>query len=335
MVRTPMRRVLPAAQRRTLAELTDDLDLMAGDRASKQSAFWTMLLLASLIASAGVLADSTATVIGAMIIAPLATPIMGVALGIAKGSRSTILSALAFVAGGALLVVVIGAVFSLVLPSDSALLSNGQITSRTSPGLLDLIAALATGLAGAVGLARRDVSSVLPGVAIAVSLVPPLAVLGICAGRGSFGLALGAGLLFASNFLALVLAGTLIFAAVGYTTEAALARGRPRRNAYVTLGVLLLFVGVPLVGNTVANYILSVLTERVHTAADVWIAEIPGAEVQDVELVGTEIVISVRTPGDLPPSEDLLDSLGGQFLSGLDVVVNTTSGDRVDLGSIG
>ena len=74
-------RVLPESQRRTLAELAEDLDLTSGDSASKISAFWTMLTLSSVIATAGVLSDSTATVIGAMIIAPLSTPIMGIALG--------------------------------------------------------------------------------------------------------------------------------------------------------------------------------------------------------------------------------------------------------------
>ena len=64
-------RVLPVQQRRTLAELSGDLDLASGDSSAKQSAFWTMLTLSGLIAAAGVLSDSTATVIGAMIIAPL------------------------------------------------------------------------------------------------------------------------------------------------------------------------------------------------------------------------------------------------------------------------
>lgn len=73
--------VLPERQRRSLTELADDLDLARGDVRAKQSAFWIMLLLSAVIAAGGVLTDSTATVIGAMIIAPLSTPIMGIALG--------------------------------------------------------------------------------------------------------------------------------------------------------------------------------------------------------------------------------------------------------------
>ncbi len=162
-------RVLPDQQRRTLVELTEDLDLTVGDSESKRSAFWTMLALSAVIATAGVLSDSTATVIGAMIIAPLATPIMGIALGIAKRDSITSRHAMRFVTSGAALVVIVGAAFALLVPSSYDLLGNSQISGRTSPGLLDLVAAVATGFAGAVAMARRDVAAVLPGVAIAIS----------------------------------------------------------------------------------------------------------------------------------------------------------------------
>ncbi|MGW1923182.1 DUF389 domain-containing protein, partial [Streptomyces massasporeus] len=128
-------RVLPASQRRSLDELTEDLDLSSGDSASKRSAFWTMLTLSSVIASGGVLTDSTATVIGAMIIAPLSTPIMGIALGSVKRRRT---GAARVVLLACLLVIAVGMVMSVALPSDYDLLSNSQISSRTSPGLMDL-----------------------------------------------------------------------------------------------------------------------------------------------------------------------------------------------------
>ena len=325
-------RILPVSQRRTTDELTDDLDLNAGDVGPKRSAFWTMLALSSVIASAGVLSDSTATVIGAMIIAPLATPIMGIALGVAKGSRKTGFGAGWFVLRGAILVVGVGVLFSLALPGSFDLLGNSQIASRTSPGFLDLVAAIATGFAGAIALARRDVATVLPGVAIAISLVPPLAVVGVCLGQGAVGLSLGALLLFVSNLLALVLAGTLVFAAVGHATR---PRDRSRRRAYLSIGLLLLVVGLPLAANTVATYLLSVLTQRVQTVADEWLAGTPGASVAGVDFVSNEIHVEVQTPGDLPPVEGLLDDLEGQVPSGLPVVVITSLGQRIEAGTIG
>ncbi|MFC6342573.1 DUF389 domain-containing protein, partial [Nocardioides hankookensis] len=148
--------LLPEGQRRTLDELTEDLDLRSGDASAKRSAFWTMLTLSAVIASAGVLADSTATVIGAMIIAPLSTPIMGMALAAVKQQRNW---SLLYVTLGSLEVVAIGAI-AVQLQPGIVLLDNSQISGRTSPGLVDLVAAIATGLAGAVALARRDVAAV-------------------------------------------------------------------------------------------------------------------------------------------------------------------------------
>ena len=325
-------RILPPAQRRTPEELTDDLDLNSGDTGSKRSAFWTMLTLSAFIASAGVLADSTATVIGAMIIAPLATPIMGIALGVALGARSTGFGAAWFVLRGSILVVGVGVLFSLALPGTFDLLGNSQISSRTSPGFADLVAAIATGFAGAIALARRDVATVLPGVAIAISLVPPLAVVGVCLGQGAGALALGALLLFVSNLLALVLAGTLVFASVGH---AARPRGRTRRRAYLTISGLLIVVGLPLAANTAATYLLSVLTQRVQTVAEDWLTGTTGASVAGVDFVSHTIYVQVQTPGALPPVSDLLDDLEGQVPAGLPVVVVTSLGQHIDAGVVG
>ena len=328
-------RALPDVQRRTLDELTEDLDLTYGDTRSKQSAFWTLLILSAIIATAGVLSDSTATVIGAMIIAPLSTPIMGMALSIAKLTPGGARTAGRFVLLGGLLVVLIGAAFTLILPGNYDLLGNPQISGRTSPGLLDLIAAVATGFAGAIALARRDVAAVLPGVAIAISLVPPLAVVGVCAGQGSFGLATGALLLFLSNILAMVMAGTLVYTTLGYSGETAAAKGVSRRKAYITISVLFVLVAVPLLSNTAATYLLSIWTTRVETTADEWIASVPGASIDNVDVVSNTVYIQVQTPGDIPSAQDLVTSLEGQIPSGVPVVITTSVGQEIEAGTVG
>lgn len=326
---------LPENQRRTIDELTEDLDLTAGDSRAKRSAFWTMLTLSAVIASAGVLSDSTATVIGAMIIAPLSTPIMGIALGLAKRDSLTTRRSIRFVAGGSALVIGIGVVFSFVLPGSFDLLGNSQIAGRTSPGLLDLIAAVATGFAGAVALARRDVAAVLPGVAIAISLVPPLAVVGVCLGQGAIGLALGALLLFASNLLALVLAGTIVYAVLGYGEESPAARGGSRRKAYLALGGLMLVVLIPLAANTLVTLLISVWTSRVQEVATTWVSSVPGATVEDVTYSAPTITVKVRTPTGVPPVEELVDDLAGQIPNGIPVVVTTSLGQNFDAGTVG
>jgi uncharacterized hydrophobic protein (TIGR00271 family) len=324
--------VLPEQQRRTLDELTEDLDLRSGDAASKLSAFWTMLTLSSVIATAGVITDSTATVIGAMIIAPLSTPIMGIALGIAKRQRN---ASLLYVVTGGSLVVLIGVLGSLVMPSSYDLLANSQIASRTSPGLLDLIAAIATGLAGAVALARRDVAAVLPGVAIAISLVPPLAVVGVCLGQGAFGLAVGAFLLFFSNVLAMVLAGMITFTFLGYATEGVPDQVDRPGHHKVVLGVLLLLITLPLAANTVVVYEINVWQGSVRDAAEHWLRDTQDAEITGVEFASTTATITVRHTGDLPPFDELMDDLDDVLPDGIHVVVDTTVGQESHIGVIG
>ncbi|MFJ9541818.1 DUF389 domain-containing protein [Streptomyces sp. NPDC101225] len=324
--------VLPASQRRSLDELTQDLVLSSGDSTSKRSAFWTMLTLSSVIAAGGVLTDSTATVIGAMIIAPLSTPIMGIALGSVQRRRT---GSVLVVLLACLLVIAVGMVMSPVLPSDYDLLSNSQISSRTSPGLMDLIAALATGLAGAVALARRDVAAVLPGVAIAISLVPPLVVAGVCLGKLSGWLALGALALFVSNLFALVFAGMLVFASLGYAKEADKAAGRPAGRASAAMALLFVVVLVPLTANTVTTLLLNAWTGRTKDAAQQWLADDPGASVTSVDAKSRTMYIHVRTPGELPPVQSLLDLLEGRIPDGIPVVVDASRGRRIDVGEVG
>ncbi len=326
-----LNRLLPPQQRKTSDELADQLDLGSGDRVSKQSAFWTMLVLAAVIATAGVIGNSTATVIGAMIIAPLATPIMGMAFGVVSAEIAVLRTSALFVLLGGLSVVVIGLLGSLVLPATFNLLSNPQITSRTSPTLVDLAAAVATGLAGAVGLARRDVSDVLPGVAVAISLVPPLAVVGICLGQRQPALALGAFILFATNVLAMVLAGMLVFA-VSYGPRD--ANSMPRRRSYFAVTLLLVLVVVPLAANTVETLLVSTWTARIDSAAKQWLAPIPDAEVVDVTLESRTAVIDVLTPSALPPTASLVSSLQGQVPKGIEVVVNVADGQRTPAGTV-
>jgi uncharacterized hydrophobic protein (TIGR00271 family) len=330
-----MQAVVPEVQRRTLDELREDLDLTEGDAASKRSAFWTMLVVSAVIAAAGVLSDSTATVIGAMIIAPLSTPIMGVALGVVLRDARLTWQAVRYVALGGGLVVLIGVLFVFVTPGTANLFQNSQITGRTSPGLLDLVAALATGVAGAVALTRRDVAAVLPGVAIAISLVPPLVVVGVCLGQGSLALAIGALVLFLSNFVALVLVGILVFTACGYASEGSVSKVLSRRRAYVAIGSLFLLVLVPLGANTVATYLVALWSERVQTTADTWIAAVPGARVENVDLVSGTFYVHVRTPSDLPPVSGLVTALHGQVPDGLTIIVTTLVGNESPPATVG
>ncbi|ROS75294.1 putative hydrophobic protein (TIGR00341 family) [Cellulomonas sp. PhB143] len=327
--------LVPDNQRRSLAELTDRLDLDSGDTRAKRSAFWAMLVLSGVIAVAGVITDSTATVIGAMIIAPLSTPILGIGLGIVTGRGRQIGRSLVYVVSGVALVVLIGVLAALVLPDGSDVLSNPQVTGRTSPGLLDLVAAFATGFAGSIALSRRDLGDVLPGIAIAISLVPPLGVVGVCLGEGAPALAVGALLLFTSNVVALVIASTVVFTVAGYPREAVVVRAataegtRRRRRTYVIIALVAVVVAVPMVANTVSVVLQSLWTVQVQGAAERWLADTPGASVEDVTWQADQVLVSVRSPADLPDVDALQDRVDELVPLDPDVVVLHTVGERV------
>lgn len=324
--------LLPSSQRRTLAELSDDLEpLRSPERSSRMSAFWIMLVLSAVIASAGVLGDSTATVIGAMIVAPLSMPIMGIALGVVKRKDNG--SVLLVVAGSAT-VVLVGVIASYVVPGGFDAHANTQITGRVSPGIVDIVAAMATGMAGAIALARRDVAAVLPGVAIAISLVPPLVVVGVCLGLGDVTYALGALLLFLSNLVALVLCGIVVFAVVGYAGEVERPT-QPSWRTRLTLGGLALAVAVPLVANTVLAWVDADWEASAQTVTQNWLDDMPGAEVTGVDLVASRLRIDVRTPGELPPVEPLLRDLSDVLPDQIQIELVSNVGSVVEIGVTG
>ncbi|MEV1027013.1 DUF389 domain-containing protein, partial [Streptomyces sp. NPDC050264] len=200
--------------------MTDTLFIERSPRSPSSTRFWGLLVLAAVIAGAGVVGDSTATVIGAMIVAPLMTPILGSALALVLADRSQVVRCALLVLGGALAVVAIGMLLGWIAAPPDHFASNSQVSSRISPRLIDLLGALATGTVGAFALVRADISDTLPGVAIAISLVPPLAVTGLLLTVGRFHDASEAALLFATNVAAIVATGTIVFLLYGIRSAA-------------------------------------------------------------------------------------------------------------------
>ena len=219
------------------------------------------------------------------------------------------------------------------MPGGDDLLENPQIAGRTSPSLLDLLAALATGLAGAVALSRRDVAAVLPGVAIAISLVPPLAVVGICFGEGDFESGVGAIVLFLSNIFALMLAGVLMFGLLGYTTEAVRDR-RGNKRPYVVLTVLMVLVSVPLAANSAATYVLDYWGNQIKEETGRWLEGSPGSEVTGIEHRLGTFRVDIRQVAPLPDEEDLRERLREVLPDTLEIVLETTSGREIEIGDL-
>ncbi|MGY1593646.1 DUF389 domain-containing protein [Geodermatophilus sp. SYSU D00708] len=272
-----------------------------------RSGFWVLLVLAAVIAGAGIVADSDATVIGAMIVAPLMTPILGTALAVVLADRRQVLCSVQLIVAGAAAVVALGLLLGLMVPEPITAATNSQVAGRVSPRLIDLVSALATGAVGAFALVRSDVSDALPGVAIAISLVPPLAVVGLTLESGVPEQSLGALLLFATNVTAIIATGTAVF--LGFRVREVAQRagrevGRFRGRTLVVVSALLVLVAVPL---TIGSYQVAVAQHSVSAArpaAERW------AAAQGWQIVGLDFrqgVLQVAAAGP-PPAADA-DSL--------------------------
>jgi uncharacterized hydrophobic protein (TIGR00271 family) len=176
--------------------------------------YWMILVISGAIAAFGLATDSAAVVIGAMLIAPLLAPVNGLGLALATGDGRLMVQAGAVVLASTLAVIATGAIVAWTLPFHTL---TGEITSRIHPTTLDLGIAVFSGLAAAlVTVARRKrLSAAIPGVAISVALIPPLAVTGFGIGMGNADVVRGSLLLYQANLAGIVLSGMSLFLLVG------------------------------------------------------------------------------------------------------------------------
>jgi len=313
-----------------LDDIEDSLFLTSGNRYAKTSQFWMLLVLASVIAAGGVVSDSTPAVIGAMIVAPLATPIYGVALATVTGARRDLLASLLLLIEGIAVNVLIGFLVGMFSIARMPLDSNPQITGRTAPTLLDLGIAITVGVAGSFALVRRDVSNILAGVAIAISLVPVLAVVGITLGSGRLDLAWGAFVLFLVNAAAIIVAGVVVFGAAGYA-KLAIDRGRlPGRRAKVLIALFVLALLVPLGVASLRTLRYEQWIGATDTAARQWVRG-TGWRVEDVNQVAGDIVIKTIGPGSSPPIAGLRSAVRAHVPRNITVNVVEDSGRTTGL----
>lgn len=313
--------------------ITSKLFLSVGDRRRNLSAFWTLLVLAAVIASAGVGADSTATVIGAMIVAPLMTPILGTALAIVLADRRQLVMSISLVLGASLVVIAIGFLVGLTIQLDVVADTNSQVAARVSPRLIDLLAALATGLVGAFALVRSDVSDTLPGVAIAISLVPPLAVVGLTLESGAPDEAAGALLLFGTNVAAIIATGTGLLLAAGLRQAARAAQwpvGTLGGRSLVAVGGSLVLVAAPLAIGSARVVQQQLIIAEAEPVAEAWAAD-HGWKVTDVNVRQGELLVAAIGPPPSPEGEGLRAALDDAGLEHVDVDLTLVVGGSSEL----
>jgi uncharacterized hydrophobic protein (TIGR00271 family) len=315
-----------------LARMRDHLFFEGDDARRKISRFWVLLLLASAIASAGVVGDSTATVIGAMIVAPLMTPIMGTVLAITTADRANLVRSVALVVGGACAAIAVGYLMGLVSPIDVIASTSTQVAARVNPRLIDLLAAVATGAVGAFAQCRADVSDTLPGVAIAISLVPPLAVVGLTLEGGQPGQAWGALLLFLTNVAAILLTGVVvmsIFQVQRYAADETVIHFS-RRKAIAVVLVFVIAIAVPL-GIATASLTRDRTNEgRAARVARAW-ADPAGWSVLAIGQTSNRLTITVAGALPAPDTAALRRELDAEGLTDVDVRVRLVPVETVDL----
>ncbi|NUP12394.1 MAG: DUF389 domain-containing protein [Polyangiaceae bacterium] len=182
---------------------------------SEVTGYWMQLLIAAGIATLGLVSGSAAVIIGAMLVAPLMTPIVTLGMGLATGSPLLVVRSSMRVVVSLVVVVLLSAGLVRLLPFHAM---NTEIAARTTPTALDLAIAVFCAMAGVFATLRpaSDVATTAAGTSIGISLVPPLCVTGFGVGTGAWAVARGAVLLFLTNFAAIVFVGTLAFAAVGF-----------------------------------------------------------------------------------------------------------------------
>ena len=295
-------------------EIGDGLFIEEPERGAKLTSWWVMLLLSVAIATFGILQDSTAVVIGAMLIAPLMTPILGSAAGIVNLWRGRIGVSLALVAAGVAASIGLAWVVGAWAPAIVPLEVNSQVTSRISPNVVDMLIALAAGAAGAYASVDRRVSNSIAGVAIAVALVPPLGVVGLTLQAGMIAEGLGAFLLFLTNLVSILLSATVVFFLAGYAPLERLQKNRREVGTiYGTILIAALVILVPLVFTGEGVLSASSRQRTVQTTVSDWLVDEPDLKTERIEIDGTEVAVLLTGVGQIPSVEALEDSLAESF----------------------
>lgn len=306
-------------------EIAKSLYFEPPDRFDKLLGWWALLVMSVAISTFAVLADSTASVIGAMLVAPLMVPILGIAGALVNGWSKRSARSATLVLFGVIVSIAVSYGLATWVPVGYISDTNSQIAARVAPTLLDMLIALAAGAAGAFATVNTRVSASIAGVAIAVALVPPLTVVGIELAQGDLDGATGALVLFVTNFAAVILAAAVVFVMSGFANYQ-LLRARPAKVLATALPVIALaaVVVVPLTVTTQGILTSSLQQEDAVDVVDEWLGEDSDFLVSSVTVRGEQVLVSLRGPQQPADLESLRDELSAALGSEVELVVTTT-----------
>jgi uncharacterized hydrophobic protein (TIGR00271 family) len=179
--------------------------------------FFLLVILSVSMATIGLLQNNAAVIIGSMLIAPVLYPLLGIAMGTVMADKMLISRSLGTLAKSILIGVLASVIVTLLtyVPGDG-FEATTEIILRTSPSLLNAATAIIAGLAASFALVKPQLNETLPGVAISVALVPPLAVFGIGLATLNWKIAINSMVLFLINVLGIVFACVMVFSIMNF-----------------------------------------------------------------------------------------------------------------------
>lgn len=295
------------------------------ESASSSFDFFLLVVLSCSIATLGLITNSPAVIIGAMLVAPLMSPIIGIGLSSITGD--SVLARNSFIAlfRGAVLAVLLSALMTMVntkLPFVVLQELPNEVLVRTHPSPIDLGIALAGGLAAAYALTRAKLSAALPGVAIATALMPPLCTVGIGAALVRWDVAGGALLLFITNAITIAFAAALIFFLRGFSPDTHIVNHRLPRTLIISALITLILL-VPLTYYSVQFFQQANENRRINEVVNTEVARL------NVELVelnvshlanGLDMIITIRTNSALHYEQ--VAALQKAIVSGLHIPIS-------------
>jgi len=301
--------------------------------------YFFLVILSGAIATVGLINDSPAVIIGAMLVAPLMSPILGVGLGSIIADPSLARSAISALSKGAILAVLLSALLTLsnvYLPFVPSLLEiPDEVLSRTQPTPNDLLVALAGGMAAAYSLSQPHLSAALPGVAIATALMPPLATIGIGIALGRWEIAGGAALLFLTNAITIAFASILVFFLEGFVPKFQRNNGKLPQSLLIT-GVLTSFLLIPLTIIGVRLVSQAQDNRLINNIIETELGEIENAELLELNIARSEqeIQLEITVRAHAPLSYFQVVSLQEALVSRLDkpvaLIVNHVQSETLD-----
>jgi uncharacterized hydrophobic protein (TIGR00341 family) len=276
----------------------EELIARAEDLAPATSTFLAFLILSTVIATAGLLLDSAATIIGAMVVAPLMGPAISASVGTVVDERELASRGVRLQVLGLLLAIAVAAVIgtimkgTLLLPPGLDIREVGQIAERTTPNFLSLFLALGSGLAGGISIMRGS-GSTLVGVAIAVALVPPAATSGLGLAWGLYDVAIEAAVLVLVNLLAINVSALILFWLSGFRPAEKKAVSRARTaviSRAAVLAVAIAFLSIVLALVTYTSFQTALVEQEIKQELEEMFKEPEYAEAEFI--LGESIEVS-------------------------------------------